>query len=140
MLSMKKIFIGISFTIGFLFLGVAASLFTQQNLSKDDREGAVGCLIIGVPPTVLGSWLLWDLRRQKKQTQQQNQQATTLELESIFLQQLQANQGNITVVSFAVASKLPLEEAKKYLEVKSTQLNSTFHINETGGTSYHFDI
>jgi uncharacterized membrane protein YeaQ/YmgE (transglycosylase-associated protein family) len=136
MRSMKKILIGISFTIGFLFLGVSASLFTQKNLSDDDRDGALGCLIIGVPPTVLGGWLLWDLRRQKERSQQ----AMSLELEAIFLQQLQANQGNITIVSFAVASKLPLEEAKKYLEVKSTQLNSTFHINEAGGTSYHFDI
>jgi hypothetical protein len=136
MLSMKKILIGISFTIGFLFLGVSASLFTQKNLSGEDRDGAWGCLIVGVPPTALGGWLLWDLRRQKRD----RKQATVLELESIFLQQLQANQGNITIISFAVASKLPLEEAKKYLEVKSTQLNSTFHINETGGTSYHFDI
>ncbi|WP_310485265.1 hypothetical protein [Chamaesiphon sp. VAR_48_metabat_403] len=133
---MKLILIGISFSIGFLFLGVSTSLFIQGNLSDDDRDGAVGCLILGAPPTALGSWLLWDLRRQKRD----RQRSSVLELESIFLQQLQANQGDITVVSFAVASKLPLEEAKKYLEIKSTQLNSTFHINEAGGTSYHFEI
>jgi hypothetical protein len=133
---MKKILTGISLSIGFLFFAVAISIFLQKNPSEEDKQGALGCLIIATPPTALGGWLIWDLRRNKKRSQQDLER----ELEAVFLQHLQDNQGNVTTISFAMASKLPLEDAKKYLEQKSTQLNSTFHINETGGTSYHFDL
>jgi hypothetical protein len=133
---MKKLFIGISLTIGFAFLAVTASVLFQKNPSEQDKSAALGGLILGVPATATGGWLIWDLRRQKKRSSQD----ISLELESIFLQQLQANQGNITAISFAIATKLPIEDAKKYLDLKSTQLSSTFNINEEGGTSYHFHL
>jgi hypothetical protein len=133
---MKKILIGILLSTGFVFFAVAISVFLQKNPSEDDKESALGCLIIAAPPTAIGGWLIWDLRRQKRRSQQN----TTQELETIFLEHLKENQGNITVISFAIASKLPLEESKKYLDIKSNQLNSTFHINEDGGTAYHFHL
>lgn len=133
---MKKILAGISLSIGFLFLTVAISIFLQKNPSEEDKSGAWGCLIIGLPPTALGGWLILDARRLKKQSRQNS----SLKLEAIFLEHLKENRGNVTVISFAMASKLSLEEAKQYLEVKSAQLNSTFHINEDGGTAYHFHL
>ena len=133
---MKKLFIGISLTIGLLFFAVAISIFSQKNPSPEDRDGALGCLIIATPPTLLGGWLIWDLQRHKKQSQADR----LLALESLFLQHLQEHQGNITVISFAMASKLPLADAKAYVEQKSIQLNSAVSIDETGGTSYHFHL
>jgi hypothetical protein len=131
---MKKLFVGISLTIGFIFLAVTASVFFTKNPSEKDKSAALGGLILGVPATALGGWLIWDMRRQKKRSTAD----ASVELESIFLQQLQANQGNITAISFAIATKLPIEDAKKYLDLKSTQLNSSFNIDEEGSTSYHF--
>jgi hypothetical protein len=133
---MKKLFIGISLTIGLLFFSVAISIFSQQNPSEEDRDGALGCLIIATPPTLLGGWLIWDLKRQKKQSQSDR----LLALESVFLQHIHENRGNITVISFAMASKLPLADAKAYLEQKSIELNSAVSIDEAGGTSYHFHL
>jgi hypothetical protein len=133
---MKKLLIGISLTIGLLFFSVAISIFSQQNPSEEDRDGALGCLIIATPPTLLGGWLIWDLKRQKKQSQSDR----LLALESVFLQHIHENQGNITVISFAMASKLPLADAKAYLEQKSIELNSAVSIDEAGGTSYHFHL
>jgi hypothetical protein len=143
-------------SIGVFFIGVAMSILLQQNPSKQDRDSAWGCLLIGIPPTALGGWLMgtqgwlfvgiplaalggwliWDLPRQRKLSQQDR----ALELEAIFLKQLQENEGDITIISFALAAKLSIDDAKQYLEQKSIQLNATFEINETGGTSYHFNI
>jgi hypothetical protein len=133
---MKKLFIGTSLTIGLLFFSVAVSIFLQEHPSEEDKSGALGCLVVATPPTLLGCWLIWDLQSQKKRSQAER----LLALEAIFLQHLQENQGNITVISFALASKLSLADTKTYLEQKSIQLNSTFRIDEAGGTSYHFEI
>jgi hypothetical protein len=133
---MKKLFIGISLSIGFVFFAVAMSIFSQQNPSQEDRDGALGCLIIATPPTLLGGWLVWDLQRQKRQSQADR----LLAIEAVLLQHIQEQRGNITVISFAMASKLPLSDAKTYLEQKSLQLNGTFSIDENGGTTYHFHL
>jgi hypothetical protein len=143
-------------SIGLFFIGVAMSILWQQHPSKADRESAWGCLLIGIPPTVLGGWLsgrwgwllagiplsvvvgwlIWDLPRQPTLSRQDR----SLELEAIFLQQIQENNGNITAISLALAAKLPLDDAKQYLEQKSIELHSTRHVNETGGIYYHFNI
>jgi hypothetical protein len=60
---MKKILIGILLSTGFVFFAVAISVFLQKNPSEDDKESALGCLIIAAPPTAIGGWLIWDLRR-----------------------------------------------------------------------------
>lgn len=133
---MKKLLIGISLTFGFVFLAVTVSVMLTKNPSEQDKSAAMGGLILGVPATALGGWLIWDLRRHKKRSQQDR----LLHLEAIFLQQLQEHKGHMTVASFALASKLPIAEAKEYLDLKSNQLNSTFEIDESGGTSYHFHL
>jgi hypothetical protein len=133
---MKKLLIGISLTFGFIFLAVTVSVLLTKNPSEKDKNAALGGLMIGVPATTLGGWLIWDLRRQKKRSQQDR----SSELEAIFLNQLQAHRGRITAISFAIATKLPLVEAKEYLDLKSNQLNSTFEIDESGSTSYYFHL
>lgn len=133
---MKKLLIGIFLSTGFVFLAVTASVFFTKNPSEKDKSAALGGLIIGVPATAAGGWLMWELRRHK----QRLQQARELEIETIFLQQLTQNNGNMTAISFALATKLPLEESKKYLDTKSTQLNCAYNIDERGGASYHFEL
>ncbi len=159
-MTIQNLFAFAALSVGVFFIGVAISILVQPHPSPQDRESAWGCLLLGLPPTVLGGWLMgaWGwlfvgiplavlggwlilvIRRQQQSQQQQSQQQRSLELEAIFLQQIQKNHGDITPLGFAVVAKIPIEEAKQYLEQKSLQLNGTFHIHETGGTSYHFEI
>jgi hypothetical protein len=132
---LKKLFLGGSLGVGILFLGVALSIFLQRDPSPQDRDAAWGCILIGISPTAVSGLLIWDLYQGRQRVQQNR----SLVLEAIFLQQIQANRGNITVESLAIASKLPMTDAQKYLEEKSRQLHGTFETDETGRTFYHFD-
>jgi hypothetical protein len=159
-MTIQNLFTFAALSIGTLFIGVGISILVQPDPPQKDRDAAWGCFLLGLPPTILGGWLMgpkgwvfvgiplvilggWlilKLRRQRAQAQQQSQQERALGLEAIFLEQIQKYNGDITPLGFAVVAKIPIEEAKQYLEQKSLQLNGTFHIHETGGTSYHFEI
>jgi hypothetical protein len=132
----KKIFLGVLFTFGFIFLLVTAANALKSNPTKEEKSAALGGLLLGVPPTALGIWMILDARRHSKAIQQNNQ----LQVESIFLQLLQANKGRITMIDFAIASKLPLAEAKQYLDQKARELNANFEVTEDGGVNYRFPL
>lgn len=135
---MKKLFAGIFLTFGFVVtMTIVAGLLgvvPSPPEGKDDL--AFAGIIFGLPPIVIGLLLVKSIQKQKEHSQQD----ISSEIESVFLQRIQANQGVVDPISFAIATKLSIEEAKKYLELKSKQLNGTFDVNERGGISYIFNI
>jgi hypothetical protein len=129
---MKKLSKHIPLFVGALSMAIGFALVMQNHpLSRDYNWG---CLMMGVPPIALGGWLF------RNRKQQRTQQESERGLEAVFLQHLQENQGKVNAISFSIASKLTLAEAQTYLEVKSNQLNSTFQIDENGGTFYQFHL
>ena len=59
-------------------------------------------------------------------------------MERIFLELVDTNNGRVTALKFAIASKLSLEESKRYLDKKALTLNATFEVTEEGSVSYCF--
>jgi hypothetical protein len=128
----KKLLVGVLLTFGFLFLMVGISdLFGETYSSQEKTTLIFGCVALGLPPIAGGLWIAYDM-------QKKNQQQNSLEIESIFLQNIQANKGMVNPINFAITTKLSIDEAKKYLDLKSKQLNGTFEVNEQGGTTYIF--
>ena len=133
---MQKIFAGIFLSVGFVFLLVSVSTIFNKNPTKEDQSAALGGLIIGVPSMAAGLVIVQGIKNKKKQLEL----LPARQLEAIFLQALQENDGKISIVNFAISSKLSLEESKEYLDKKASQLNGDFDVAEDGKISYHFDF
>ena len=131
---MQKIFAGLLFSIGFIFLTVTVSSLAIKNPTPKDRSAAAGGIMLGVPALAAGTWIVW----KEKKKQDDLLEVRQRQLEFNFLTTLQANNGSITPISFAIANQLSLEESKQYLDKKATQLNADFEVTEDGGVSYKF--
>ncbi|BBC22547.1 hypothetical protein [Pseudanabaena sp. ABRG5-3] len=131
---MQKLFAGILFSIGFIFLTVTVASISTKNPTEKDRSAALGGIILGVPAIASGAWIVWGLRKKQEQLEKERYS----QIETTFLELLQANNGNITAINFAIATKLSLEESKQYLDQKAIQLNANFNVSEDGGISYQF--
>jgi hypothetical protein len=71
----------------------------------------------------------------------QNSESDRLhQLEKVFLELLDRNNGRVTVLRFAIASNLSLEASKNYLDRKAAILNGTFEVSEEGGINYLFNV
>ncbi len=119
-----------------IFLTVTVSSITMKNPTEKDRSAALGGIILGVPAAAGGAWIVWGLKKKDKKLQKTRDS----QIESTFLELLQANQGDISTLNFAIATKLSLEESKQYLDQKAKQLNAEFNVSEDGAISYQFFI
>lgn len=133
---MPKLFAGMLFSIGFIFLAVTMSVVFTKNPTQQDREAALGGIIIGVPATAAGGWIVWGLKRKSKESQGDRQD----QIERTFLEMVDANNGRVNVLKFAIASKLSLDESKVYLDRKAVILNAHFEVTDEGSVNYYFDL
>ena len=84
---MQKIFAGVLFTFGFVFLLITASVMLTKNPSEDDRDAALGGLMLGIPAMAGGTAIVLNMRRKKKElaaTQSQQLETTFLNCSNIL--------------------------------------------------------
>ncbi|NET01784.1 MAG: hypothetical protein F6K61_14665 [Sphaerospermopsis sp. SIO1G1] len=166
----EKFAAGWLLTLGFMFLTTSGSAvitkhttlkptllsIESQDVGKDfintealyqlDHTATQG-LMFGIPTALLGGWLVLGMCKQKRQSakalmqeEQRNLHLQEQERLSQFYQLLQANDGKITLLGFAMQSQLPAAEAKQFLDQKAKEFNANFQVNEEGSISYHFDV
>ncbi|WOD38312.1 hypothetical protein [Nodosilinea sp. E11] len=126
-----------------LLFGLSIALLaTTQLLDSDDddwedrAETGVALVVFGIAPTVLGTWLAWNLRH----NHEQSSQMLALQQEQLFLQLLQSQAGDLTIVQFAAAAQIPVEQAKAFLDQKAQVLNASFEVKDTGAMVYRFPL
>lgn len=151
----EKLAAGWLLTLGFMFLTISVSeVIGKANQPKAndpskgivefeapyDKDTVVGGIAFGVPTMLLGGWLTLDLYRQNRREKQAIHQQKKAHLQSQFFQMLQENQGEITVLGFAMQSQLPASEARVYLDQKAKEFQANFQVNDQGAVSYHFDV
>ncbi|MBD2111607.1 MULTISPECIES: hypothetical protein [Cyanophyceae] len=126
-----------------LLFGLSITLLaTTQLVSPDDddwedrAETGLALVMFGVAPTALGSWLAWNLRHGNQQTSQ----LLSLQQEQMFLQLLQNQEGDLTIIQFAAAAQIPVEQAKAFLDQKAQVLNASFDVKDTGAIVYRFPL
>lgn len=103
---------------------------------EDSAEAGVALVIFGLAPTALGGWLAWNLRHSNQQTSQ----SLSLQQEQMFLQLLQNQAGDLTIIQFAAAAQVPIEQAKAFLDQKAQLLNASFDVKDTGAIVYRFPL
>lgn len=125
-----------------LLFGLSITLLATTQLVGDDddwedrAETGAALVIFGIAPTALGTWLSWNLRFNN----QQSSQALSLQQEQLFLQLLQSQSGALTIVQFAAAAQIPVEQAKAFLDQKAQVLNASFEVKDTGAIVYRFPL
>jgi hypothetical protein len=83
-----------------------------------------------VVPILVG-WWLWRRFRSRQQGQQEA-------LNAIFYQLIQEHQGRITVLDFAMSTKLPAIAAREFLDARAKEFSAHFEVTEQGDTFYVF--
>jgi len=122
------------FAFGGLFLLAALLIPFDKTETPEDRNSALlGCLILGLPMTTGGSFLLWSVAETHRQTKRDR-------LQSSFYQILKENNGDITVMRLAMATKVSGDEAQQFLTEKAKEFNADFKVTENGSVVYKFDI
>jgi hypothetical protein len=134
---LQKTLAGACLFFGLLIVAVATVEILNPTTSDEDRSGSAAALVMfGLPPTALGSWLIWHLRQQH----QRSLKGLAEQQEQKFLQLLQDQKGDLTVLQFATAMQMSLDEAKAYLDQKAKRLDASFDVSETGAVVYRFPV
>ena len=135
--TLKRILAGFFLLIGLPILLVGAFDLMDPEESREDKEGALAAAgFFGVPSVAIAAGLLISAQRHRR-TQRQK---IDLAREQLFLNLLSAQDGEVTVVGFALAAQISIEEAKAYLDEKATQLGANFEVTEDGGIIYKFSV
>ena len=122
------------FAFGGLFLLAALLIPFDKTETPEDRNSALlGCLLLGLPMTTGGGFLLWSVAETNRQTKRDR-------LQSSFYQILKENNGDITVMRLAMATKVSGDEAQQFLTEKAREFNADFTVTENGSVVYKFDI
>jgi len=133
----QKILAGVLLTLGVPIMLIGVTGVLNPNATPEDKQGAIAAFVVlGLPPTALGGFIIWNLRRSHAMTLQELE----LQKEKLFLQALKENQGRINPLSLAAALDMPISDAKIYLDTKAEQLNATFDVTEDGDINYRFHM
>jgi hypothetical protein len=153
----EKLAAGWLLTLGFMFLAISVSDILEKSQQpkvivypEDTQEftapqandyGRIAAgIAFAVPSLTLGGWLTLGLCSQNRQQKRALHQQNNDRIQSLFYQMIQENQGRVTVLGFAMQSKLPPVEARKYLDEKAKEFNANFKVSEEGAVSYHFEL
>jgi len=120
--------------LGFWCLGRAVEMALNRNPNVlDKRETITAGLLLGVPSSAGGAWLLWDRRRQFAVARQRR-------LREAFFQLVQAEHGKVTPLQLAMVAHVDGQAAKVYLSDRSVEYDATFEVDASGHMIYCFPL
>ncbi|MDJ0635726.1 MAG: hypothetical protein QNJ34_21240 [Xenococcaceae cyanobacterium MO_188.B29] len=128
---LKKIAASCLLSLGSICLLISIITFIEPEQSQESREDALITLVLGLPLTISGGWLLWSLSKQ-------NQQQKDNQIRSHLLHLVEERNGSITVLDFAKEAKISSVEAKKYLDKYLKEFDAILEITEQGNIIYKF--
>jgi hypothetical protein len=139
MTKIEQVIAGICLTVGCVFLSIPVAVSFEAQPTSKDRGAAWGGLILGLPPTMWGLYLVKNTK-QRRRLDRDWFEFEDRELDLMFVDLLTKYQGSITILQLAKSSNLTIDEAKFYLDFKAIQLNGDYEIADNGGIVYHFPI
>ncbi|MEO0536777.1 MAG: hypothetical protein AAF215_23310 [Cyanobacteria bacterium P01_A01_bin.123] len=142
MRALKFTFGGILFSIGLIFLTALIAVMNDPEYNEDEGPGAyiAASVIFAGPPLLGGGFLLWSGFRQGARAKKIQQAKSQAELRELFFTLLQENQGEVSVLKFAMASDLEGEAAREYLDARATEFGADFNVSDRGDITYVFPL
>ena len=121
-------------TLGFLCLGRAVETALDKDPARQDkRETITAGVLLGLPVTVGALWMMSSLERDRRLAYSQR-------LQALFYKALQANNGRINAMQFAMLAEVSLGEARRCLDTWAGPMNADFDIDEAGVVVYCFTL
>lgn len=131
---LKQLTASLMIGLGAILILSGVYALVNPDISQEEKTAeATACLLFGLPLTGGGVWILRGLGKHSKEE-------TETRLQSVFYHLLQQNHGQITVIQFAMETKLPAKEAETYLNAKAQEFNATFNARDDGEISYQFPM
>ncbi|MEL6938210.1 MAG: hypothetical protein AAFO84_03350 [Cyanobacteria bacterium J06598_1] len=120
--------------LGFLCLGRAVETALDTDPDRlDKRETVLAGMLLGIPATVGAVWMMGTMERDRKL-------AYSHRLQALFYKALQANNGRINAIQFAMLAEVSLKEAQQCLDTWAGPMNADFDIDEAGVIVYCFNV
>lgn len=111
----------------------SASILLNPNSSVQSRWfSGLALITLGLPPITRGAKMV--LKAQDEARQEQKR------LRAAFYDALKASGGKISVLHFAMQSKITGDEAKAYLDERAKEFNASFEVSEGGKVIYDFEL
>jgi hypothetical protein len=127
-------------SLGGLLLLMSLLLVSGPEASREDRDVSAGLFALAVPPLVGGTGLAWGLYFYQRHAARQRQQAEAEQLQKLFYDLVQQQQGRLTVLQFAAAANLSGTAAKQYLDERAKEFGADFTSEAAGEVTYLFPV
>ncbi|MGD1864212.1 MAG: hypothetical protein ACFB0D_06620 [Phormidesmis sp.] len=120
--------------LGFLCLGRAVeTAFDTDPARQNKRETITAGILLGLPVSVGALWMMSALESDRRLAYSQR-------LQALFYKALQANNGRINAIQFAMLAEVSLGEARQCLDAWAGPMNADFDIDEAGVVVYCFTL
>ncbi|NJM96231.1 MAG: hypothetical protein HC800_02610 [Phormidesmis sp. RL_2_1] len=119
---------------------VIGTALDSQASPLQKRKILMTGLWVGIPTTVGALWMLKDLTHSSQGMLRQRQIANAKRLQLIFHKALNANNGKISAIQFAMLAEVALDEAKYYLEDWANVLDADLEVDAAGIVVYCFSL
>lgn len=129
-----KVAIGLLLGFGMPITLLAVVKLRDPNTLPQDREEAKAALVIfGLAPSTMGLSALYSAKRHSQKQQIDH-------LQTSFFRLLRQNDGRITSLQFAMATKLDGRAAKAYLDERALEFDADYDISPDGNIAYWFEL
>jgi len=120
--------------LGFLCLGRAVETALDKDPARQNkRETITAGVLLGLPASIGALWMLKSLECDRRLAYSQR-------LQALFYKALQANNGRINAIQFAMLAEVSLGEARQCLDAWAGPMNADFDIDEAGVVVYCFNL
>lgn len=124
----------VGLVLGFLCLGRAVETALDKNPARQNkRETITAGILLGLPVSIGALWMMSSLEGDRRLAYSQR-------LQALFYKALQANEGRINAIQFAMLAEVSLGEAQQCLDTWAGPMNADFDIDEAGVVVYCFNL
>lgn len=124
----------VGLVLGFLCLGRAVETALDRDPARQNkRETITAGILLGLPVSIGALWMMSSLEGDRRLAYSQR-------LQALFYKALQANEGRINAIQFAMLAEVSLGEAQQCLDAWAGPMNADFDIDEAGVVVYCFTL
>lgn len=136
---LKKMAIAGLFGFASLFFLVSVStMFDRTTPAAEKNSQFWGGLALGLPSAGLGLWLVRGLQAEERRKKEQALESTEARLRQALFEQIQAGEGEVTLLKLTMASNLPTEVVREFLDRAAIEFNASFDPSPEGSILYRF--
>ena len=137
----QKISAGVLISFSLLIAVLAFGDLANPQTPQKDKEGAFAALVIfGLPPGILGQFLIWNVLRAERKEKEALARNESAQLQSVFYHLLKKYNGELTPLLFAMETKLSAGDARAYLDQKAKEFDANFEVDDRGDITYKFNV